>query len=122
MKTIQKLIALVMAMAIITACTFASAQDTLDVYTFSKESATLSLHLGSNQSLVAPHDEIYVYADNGFYITTGCVHDQIVCSGCMAYYSRENDYYFIIPVSHQIEISFGGETFKINIRKESELK
>lgn len=117
MRTTQKLIALVMAIAIVIACSFATAQDTLDVYEFK----TLNIHTDSTQSIVAPEGEIYLYTDaNGFYITTACVYDQILCSGCMAYYNSSNNYYFIVPVARQISISFGGETFKINIRQELE--
>jgi cytidylate kinase len=119
MKTVQKLIALAMAMGIIVACSFASAQeDTLDVYEFNKGDVTLNIHVDSTQSVVLPHEECFIYLNGEvtFYITVEDTDMSIYSSGCSIFIA---DGYYQVNVPYgaeQVKIAYGGETFVINIR------
>ncbi len=96
----------------------AISQDTLDVYTYAKEDASLNIHIDSTQSMVSPYDECYLYlnGETTFYVTVEDMDASIFGSGC-SIFTGDGYYQVNVPSgAKQIKIAYGGETFVINIR------
>lgn len=98
--------------------TLAFSQDTLDVHMYSKEDATLNVHIDSTQSMVAPYDECYLYlnGETTFYITVCDMDVSIFGSGC-SIFTGDGYYQVNVPSGdREIKISYEGETFVFHIR------